>query len=40
MEAHLNQQDLANALVDVRRAYRLVYAYQRRITDVMGASQR
>lgn len=33
----MTQEELADALHDVRRAYRLVYAYQRRITDVIGA---
>jgi hypothetical protein len=32
-----NQIDLRAALADVRRAYRLVYAYQRRVFDLFGA---
>jgi hypothetical protein len=32
-----NQIELKAALTDVRRAYRLVYAYQRRVFDLIGA---
>lgn len=33
----MTTDDLAEALLDVRRAYRLIYAYQSRISDVLRA---